>query len=116
MRHLNKGRKFGRKRGPRIAFLKTLANNLIQHEKILTTEARAKELRMVVERYVTYGKRGDLIGLRRLLQVLPKEAAYKMYHEIAPRYKDRKGGYTRVVKRAKGRKHDASSMAIIEFV
>lgn len=116
MRHLNKGRKFGRKKGVRKAFLRTLANNLIQHGKITTTEARAKELRGIVERYVSYGKRQTVPALRLLIQHLPKNAAYKMYHDIAPRYADRKGGYTRVVKTVKKRLHDASHMAMIEFV
>ena len=116
MRHLNKGRKFGRKKGQRHAFIRSLANNLIQHGKITTTEARAKELRGVVERYVTYGKKQTVSSLRLLMSHLPKAAAYKMYHEIAPKYQNRKGGYTRVVKIAKGRRHDASQMAVIEFV
>ena len=116
MRHLNKTKKFGLKRGPRKAFLKILANNLIQREKITTTEARAKAIRSIVERFVTYGKRQDVVSLRLLISKLPKAAAYKIYHEIAPRYKDRKGGYVRVIKQAKRRVHDASKMAIVEFV
>lgn len=116
MRHLVKGRKFGRKRGPRRAFLKTLAANFIRKEKILTTEARARELRPLVERFVGYGKRQNLAGLRRLIQKLPKEAAYKVYYEIAPRYEGRRGGYTRIVKRVKARQGDGAKMATIEFV
>lgn len=116
MRHSKKVKKFGLKTGKRRAFLRILANNLIRQERIVTTEARAKELRRIVERYVTYGKKQNLAGLRLLLEKLPKTAAYKVYHEIAPRYLERKGGYTRVVKRAKVRVHDASHMALIEFV
>ncbi len=116
MRHAHKGRKFGLKTGPRRSFLRILANNLISHEKIKTTEARAKELKGIVDRYVTYGKRQNLAGLKMLLEKLPKAAAYKVYHEIAPRYKDRKGGYTRVIKTAVPRKHDGSKMAVIQFV
>lgn len=116
MRHQKKGRKFGLKRGPRKAFLKILANNLIEREKIATTEARAKELKMLVERFITYGKKQNLSGLRLLLQKLSRKAAYKVYHEIAPRYSDRKGGYTRISKKSKLRKNDGSKMAIIEFV
>ena len=116
MRHLKKGRKFGRKRGQRRAFLQSLANNLIQHGRITTSEARAKELRPYVERLVTYGKKQNLHGLRLLLQKLPRNAAYKLYHEIAPRYQDRNGGYTRVVKRAERKKQDGSRQATIEFV
>ncbi len=116
MRHLNKGRKFGLKRGPRKAFLKVLANNLVRHEHIRTTEARAKELRVRVERYVTYGKKQNLAGMKLLLKYLPKVAAYKVYHELAPRYANRKGGYTRIVKHAVARKHDGSKMVTIEFI
>lgn len=116
MRHSNKVKKFGLKRGPRKAFIRGLSNNLIQHGRITTTEARAKELKKFADRYVTYGKKEGVSALRLLLRYLPKQAAYKMYHEIAPKYKDRKGGYTRVIKKAKPRKHDASRMAIIEFV
>jgi len=116
MKHLKKGRKFGRKRGQRKAFMKILANNLIQHEQIITTEARAKELRPFVERLVTYGKKQNLHGFRLLLEKLPKDAAYKLYHEIAPRYLNRKGGYTRVVKHTERRKQDGAKKATIEFI
>ena len=116
MRHLKKGKKFGREKGQRKAFLKGLANNMIRHGKILTTEARAKSLRPVIERYVTYGKKQDLAGLRLLLKDLTQITAYKMYHEIAPRYVERAGGYTRIIKQTKSRKHDAAKMATIEFV
>ncbi len=116
MRHLHKGRKFGLKTGPRRSFLRILANNLVSHERIMTTEARAKELKGIVERYITYGKQQNLAGMKLLLEKLPKAAAFKIYHEIAPRYKERKGGYTRVIKTAAPRKHDGSKMAVIEFV
>ncbi len=116
MRHGVKGKKFGRERGPRRAFMKTLAGNLIQREHILTTEARAKALRPFVERLITHGKRQNVASLRLLLQRLPKQAANKLYYDIAPRYQDRKGGYTRIRKQTKPRAHDASHMATIEFV
>lgn len=116
MRHMARGRKFGLKRGPRKAFMKILANNLISSEKITTTEARAKELRGFVERMITYGKQKNVAGLRLLLKNLPKAAAYKVHNDLALRYSDRKGGYTRIVKKAKPRVHDASKMAIIQFV
>ncbi|MDI6820962.1 MAG: 50S ribosomal protein L17 [Patescibacteria group bacterium] len=116
MRHLKKGRKFGLKKGKKRSFLKILANNLIQHEHIITTEARAKELRSSVERFITYGKKQNVASLRLLMKRLPKKAAYKVYHELAPRYKDRKGGYTTIVKLAKMRKHDGSKMTMIKFV
>lgn len=116
MRHLKKGRKLGLKRGPRIAFKRILAHNLIMKEKIRTTEARAKEIRPLVERMITYGKKQNLAGMRLLIEKLPRDAAYKIYHEIAPRYKDRKGGYTRITKQAIPRRNDGARMATIEFV
>lgn len=116
MRHLNKGRKFGLKKGPRRAFLRILANNLIRQERIRTTEARAKEIRTLAERCVTYGKKQNLAGMKLLLETIPKAAAYKVYHELAPRYAERKGGYTKIVKQAVSRKHDGSKMVTIEFI
>lgn len=111
-----KQRKFHRKRGERKAFLKGLAHNLVMKEKIETTTARAKSIRPVVERLVTIGKRGRLTDFRVLASRLPKQSAEKLYYDIAPRYKGRKGGYTRIVKEAKMRKRDGSELAIIEFV
>lgn len=116
MRHANKGRKFGRKRGPRRLFLRGLAANLVLHGKMVTTEARAKEIRPVVEKLVTLGKRQTVPALRLLMQRLPKTAAYKVYHELGPKYAERRGGYLRIVKRAAMRKHDAAKMATIEFI
>lgn len=116
MRHLSTGRKFGRKRGQRRAFLNGLAANLITRRKIETTEARAKEIRRLVERCITHGKKQSIAGLRLLLAILPKSAAYAVYHDLAPKYQDRKGGYTKITKLAKPRRHDAARMAVIEFV
>lgn len=116
MKHLKKGRKFGRKKGQRRAFLKTLAHNLALNEKILTTEARAKELKKFMDQLVGYGKKENIHGLRLLLKQLPKSSAYRIYHEIAPRYRDRLGGYTRITKCLKPRKSDGAKMAYIEFV
>jgi large subunit ribosomal protein L17 len=116
MRHLSKTKKFGLKRGPRKAFMKILAQNVIMKERIKTTEAKAKAIRPVVERLVTYGKKQNVAALRILVQKLPKAAAYKVFYEISPRYKDRKGGYTRIIKHLAPRKHDAAKMATIEFV
>lgn len=109
-------RKFNRKKGPRRSFLKGLANNLIMKEKIETTVARAKEIRPMVERMVTVAKKQELSGLRTLLAKLPKQAAQKLFYEIAPRYKERAGGYLRIIKEARSRKRDAASLSIIEFV
>lgn len=116
MRHLSKTKKFGLKRGPRKAFMKILAQNLIMKERIKTTEARAKAIRPIVERLVSHGKKQNVAALRILTEKLPKAAAYKVYHEIAPRYKERKGGYTRIVKHLAPRKHDAANMATVEFI
>ncbi|MEK9186049.1 MAG: 50S ribosomal protein L17 [Patescibacteria group bacterium] len=109
-------RKFHRKIGPRRAFFKGLASNLILREKIETTTARAKEIRPIVERLVSIAKKQQLPSLRLLLSKLPKESAQKLFYEIAPRYKERVGGYLRIIKEAKRRKRDAAPMAIIEFV
>ncbi len=109
-------RKFGRVRGKRKVFLKTLEHNLIMKEKINTTDARARELRPLVERLVSLAKKQNLASFRLLLSRLPKAAASKLYYEIAPRYQNRPGGYLRILKTAKVRKRDAAKQAIIEFV
>lgn len=109
-------RKFGRKRGQRKAFLKTLAHNLIMNKKIETTEARAKEIRPAVERLVTVAKKHNLAGLRFLLAQLPKDSANKLYYDIAPQYAGRNGGYLRITKTTGRRKRDAAYKTVIEFV
>lgn len=109
-------RKFHRERGQRRAFLQGLAHNLIMKEKIETTVARAKEIRPLVERLVTVAKKQHLAALRTLFSKLPKKTAQKLFYEIAPRYKERAGGYLRIIKEAKFRKRDAAPMSIIEFV
>lgn len=116
MRHLNKGRKFSRMRGQRRAFIKGLEQNLIMENRITTTEARAKEIKPKVEKLVTLAKNNNLASMRLLLTRLPKEAALKLYYEVAPRYKERKGGYLRIIKTSDYRKRDAAKQAIIEFV
>lgn len=116
MRHARKGRKLSLKRGKRRSFVKILIHNLIMENRIETTEARAKEIKPRVEKLVTIAKKNNLAALRLLVRRIPKDAAYKLYHEIAPQYKERKGGYTRVTKTMRTRKRDASKKAIIEFV
>jgi large subunit ribosomal protein L17 len=116
MRHLKKVKKFGRKRNQRKAFIKSLTVNLIERGKIRTTETRAKAIRKSVERLITYGKKQNLAGLRLLLKKLPKKTAFKVYHELAPRYQSRTGGYTRVTKISKRRLGDGAKTAFIEFV
>jgi len=116
MRHLSRGRKFGRKKGDRVSFRNGLLNNLILAGRVETTEARAKEIRPRLEKLVTIARKNNLSALRLLLRSLPQETAYKLYHEIGPRYLKRPGGYLRIVKTASRRKRDAAAKAIIEFV
>lgn len=116
MRHHNVNRKFGRETNQRAALIKSLACNLIKHEKMITTEAKAKEIRPVVEKIVTKAK-DDTVASRRIVNqklVSPKIVA-KLFKEIAPKYKDRRGGYLRIVKLGQ-RGGDGSKMAIVEFV
>ncbi|HXV26811.1 MAG TPA: 50S ribosomal protein L17 [Candidatus Paceibacterota bacterium] len=114
MRRGNK-RKFGRESAQRNAFFKALATGLIEHGRIRTTEARAKSLRPVAEKLVTRAKQGDLAARRILSAKLGPAAVTKLMGDIAPRFADRKGGYTRVVKLGR-RTSDGAPMAVIEFV
>lgn len=109
-------RKFHLKSGRRKLFLRKIASNFIIRGKVETTEARAKEIRPVVERLVSVAKRQNLSALRDLMKVLPKKTAAKLYYEISQKYKDRSGGYLRITKMARFRKRDGAKMAIIEFV
>jgi len=108
-------RKFGRTTDQRRAFLKSLAANLVLKERIKTTEARAKEVRSLVERLIGYGKKNDLASRRRILAALPLVAAKKVYKEISPRFIERKGGYTRITKIGQ-RMSDSAKMAFIEIL
>ncbi len=115
MRKLKQGRKFGRPASQRKALLKGLSAALFLREKIKTTEAKAKELKIVAEKQITRAKKGDLSSRRRLLRFLPKSVAKKLVDEIAPRYKQRPGGYLRIIKLGQ-RQSDGAKMAIIELV
>lgn len=117
MRHKNKVKTFSRPKAQREALMRNLADSLILHESIETTVAKAKELRRVVEPLVTLAKKKDALTARRELQktLYTDKAMKKLIDEIAPRYKERNGGYTRVVKIG-ARKNDGAEMAIIEFV
>jgi large subunit ribosomal protein L17 len=97
-------------------FLKILANSLILQEKIETTEARAREVRSLVERLVSYAKKQNLAAYRLLLKKLPQAAADKIYYELAPRYQGRPGGYLRIIKHSQARKNDGAKIVTIEFV
>jgi large subunit ribosomal protein L17 len=116
MRHAMKGRKLGRKSGHRLSMFANLASALIKHEQISTTLPKAKDLRPIAEKLVTLAKRGDLHARRQVLSILKDaELTNKLFSTLAERYKERKGGYTRVLK-AGFRYGDAAPMAIVEFV
>lgn len=114
-----KGRKLGRKRDVRRALLRDLATSLIQYEHITTTEAKAKELRPFIERWVTKARKAggdsDVAVRREVARYFDPNTVKKLVEEIAPRYKNRNGGYTRIIKRTP-RKGDAARRSIIEFV
>jgi len=91
-------------------------HQLVMSNRITTTEARARELRRLTERLITYGKKQNLAGLRELLRRIPRASAERVYRELAPRYAERHGGYTRIVKHAERRVQDGAKKATIEFV
>ena len=116
MRHNNRGRKFHRTAEHRKAMFMNLAGALIKHEQITTTLPKAKDLRPIVEKLVTLGKRGDLHARRLAAAELRSDAAVKkLFDTLVPRYQGRPGGYLRVLK-AGFRYGDASPVAVIEFV
>ncbi len=116
MRHQKKKRTLGRKSGPRKALLKNLLDALILYEKIKTTEIKAKEIKPLMERMVTRAKEDTLHNRRQAMKKLSKKKVVKkLYEVIGPRYKERQGGYLRIVKLGE-RKGDGAKMAIIEFV
>jgi len=116
MRHKISGFKLGRKPAHRKAMVRNLATSLLEHGRIETTVTRAKALRMFVEPLVTLGKKGDLAARRRAMQKLPNKAVvHKLFDEIAPKFSERPGGYTRIIKTG-FRQGDMAPMAIIEFV
>ena len=116
MRHAKSGRKFNRTSSHRKAMFSNMAAALIKHEQIKTTLPKAKDLRRVVDRLITLGKRGDLHARRQALAALKDpDMAAKLFDELAERYKDRPGGYTRVLK-AGFRYGDMAPMAFIELV
>jgi large subunit ribosomal protein L17 len=117
MRHRNSGRKFNRTSSHRKAMFSNMAAALIKHEQITTTLPKAKDLRRVVDRLITLGKRGDLHARRQALTALrgDRAMAEKLFAALAERYKDRSGGYTRVL-RAGYRYGDAAPLAVIELV
>lgn len=119
MRHHNVNRKFGRERNARTALMRSLAIALLEKEKIETTEAKAKEIRPYVEKLVTKGKENSLAVRRHLVSVLGsggETAAKKIVEELGPRYKERPGGYLRVVKTRRRIGSDGAAMATVEFI
>ena len=109
-------RKLGRTSDQRKAMLRQLTTDLFENGKLETTFCRAKELQPVAEKMITLGKKGDLAAYRRALAFITKEdVAHKLFKEVAPKYADRNGGYTRVT-RIGVRRGDAAEMAIIQLV
>ncbi len=116
MKHLKKGKKFGRKTDQRKALLKQLSAQLILKEKIKTTLIKAKETQRTTEKLITLSKKQNLACFRALLAKLPEKAAQKLYYQLAPLYLTKPGGYTRIIKLAKPRLNDAAPMAYIELI
>ncbi len=116
MRHGKSGRRLGRTVSHRKALFTNMAASLIEHEQIVTTLPKAKELRPIVEKLVTLGKRGDLHARRQAISKIGSDAlAKRLFEVIAPRYASRNGGYIRIMK-AGFRHGDNAAMAVIEFV
>ena len=116
MKHRIKGRKLNRTSAHRKALFKNLAASLIKYEQISTTLPKAKDLRPLIEKMITLGKKGSLHARRQLISRLPRNADIeKIMTDLSVRYKDRKGGYTRIIKKG-FRFGDSAPMAIIEFI
>jgi len=116
MRHRNAGRKLGRTSAHRLALLRNLVTALLDHEHIETTDAKAKDLRRIADRMITLGKRGDLHARRQALRVVKSaDVTSKLFSTLAERYRERPGGYTRVLK-LRTRVGDAAPISIIELV
>ncbi len=116
MAHAIKGRKLGRPTDHRLAMYRNQVTSLLRHEKIITTHAKAKEVRTFAERMITLGKQGDLAARRRALgYIYDTDVVRKLFAELGPRYSGRPGGYTRIVKLGR-RLGDAAPMAQLELV
>ncbi|MBW1685990.1 MAG: 50S ribosomal protein L17 [Deltaproteobacteria bacterium] len=116
MRHQARSRKLGRTSAHRKAMYRNMVTSLLDHERIQTTDAKAKEVRRIAERMITLGKRGGLHARRRALRVIRRrEVAAKVFDELAERYRDRAGGYTRVLKLGI-RRGDAAALSLVELV
>ena len=116
MRHQKKGKKLGVDPSHRKAMLRNLSANLIEHKRIKTTDARAKELRTFIEPLITKAKKGDLNSIRQIAKKIPrKEIVNKLVNDIAPTFSSRNGSYTRIIKLG-FRDNDRASVSLIEFV
>ncbi|HRV59799.1 MAG: 50S ribosomal protein L17 [Solirubrobacterales bacterium] len=117
MRHAKKRNKLGRDAAHRKALLSNLSKEIIEHERIKTSQAKAKAAKPEIEKLITLGKRGDLHARRQALSVLRQDkfAVHKLFEEIAPRYAERDGGYTRIVKIGP-RRSDSTEMVFLELV
>lgn len=116
MRHNKSGRRLGRKTSHREAMFRNMVTSLLTHEKITTTDAKAKEIRSFTEKMITLGKRGDLHSVRLAASFIrEKSVVSKLFTSIAPRYKERSGGYTRIIKLGT-RNGDAAPLSMIELV
>jgi len=116
VRHRKRGRQLGRNTKHRLALFRNLATSLMEYERIETTEAKAKELRGITDKLITLGKQGTLHARRGALRVLrTKETVSKLFDDIAKRFPDRHGGYTRIIK-TRQRPGDAAKLVAIELV
>ncbi|MDY6914972.1 MAG: 50S ribosomal protein L17 [Candidatus Cloacimonadota bacterium] len=116
MRHKLEGRKFGRETDSRRLMLNNLLKSLVEHGRINTTQAKAKEIRRLADRVITYGKKDSIHHRRLAYKILQnRDLVKKVFDELAPKFKNRKGGYTRILKNG-FRRGDCAPMAIIEFV
>jgi len=116
MRHNKSGRRLGRKPDHRQHMMKNMVTSFFENERITTTVTRAKELRKLVDKMITLGKRGDLHARRQALRVInDQKVVTKLFEMISPRYSQRPGGYTRIIK-LENRQGDNAPMAIIELV
>src|SRR5210317_1815608 len=116
MRHGKSGRKLGRTSSHRKAMFRNMVTSLFEHERIVTTEQKAKEIRPIAEKMITLAKRGDLHARRQALSYIQsKDVVAKLFDEIQGQFADRQGGYTRII-RTGIRQGDAAPMAIIELV
>jgi large subunit ribosomal protein L17 len=115
MKHRKRGRKFGRPIKIRRALEKTLLGSLIRQGRLVSTLARAKEIRPLAEKLITKAKKGDLSKRRQVSRILGPKETEKLFKDYGSKYKNRKGGYTRIY-RSGSRQHDRAEMAVLEFV